>query len=735
MALRTTLCGFFATVVVACAATPRAPTEPVPKVHSDPAPSLFELLEGLDRPPLTVDALPGWARTAADKLLAQLSEDERHELAAGTHPLAMQHPLLHWAAGGNSLDVARSAALGSALVDEWAALALNAKPPPDPSELLDVGNELERRAALHLLRERAADFAPGRTPSATALSDVSRTAALLELDPIARLAAEDWATRTGDPDALVLLVRRAAKALDPEQAEATLARFPHEPASADARRTANELVAALHRIAKRESSPVAMARDYIELGRYDLALGTLSKTTSEDLATATELARAEFEGSVCPGVLRPNAPLCRVAFAERARSLGLSGSLDQAWATGAGRDDAAIEHYLGLRFVSRLMYRVSDEGKALGPTELATTLRDLGNRAEQAAQSSPRFEALALLSHSLLEALLATSHADPGSRPQIPAARRVELRKQALELVTSTPSAWSADAALATLALSLQDDALGPELDAIGTHLGERQPVMWSALELWTALADGDSARLDTAKSRLVDVLGATSGDERASWLLSFGEADAALRPGEQTSATLLHLCERLRQPGTPLDLELRAHLDAAGAHARTGDTRAALDELSAAHASLNPGSASSTSSDLGLLVSGYQSVLLSSQPGKAQSALDALSELLGQSRARGQGSPSIIAWLDLWRRELGARVAAERCGKSRSCRDEARAQAGLSAKAIETTLGARTAELFARGLVPLGGAQLDIGYDGWAIRPRVGLELAFPLVPVPALD
>ena len=45
MALRSSLCGFFATVVVACAATPRAPTEPVPKVHSDPAPSLFEILE------------------------------------------------------------------------------------------------------------------------------------------------------------------------------------------------------------------------------------------------------------------------------------------------------------------------------------------------------------------------------------------------------------------------------------------------------------------------------------------------------------------------------------------------------------------------------------------------------------------------------------------------------------------------------------------------------------------
>jgi hypothetical protein len=135
------------------------------------------------------------------------------------------------------------------------------------------------------------------------------------------------------------------------------------------------------------------------------------------------------------------------------------------------------------------------------------------------------------------------------------------------------------------------------------------------------------------------------------------------------------------------------------------------------------------------LLVSGYQQVLRAAQPAATDAALAGLSTLLESVRNDGRASPSIVSWLELWERELWAQKATATCGSNRRCRAEVRQELDRSKSAVEAMLGARTAALFAAGVVPLGGAEVDIGYDGVSVRPRVGLELAFPLVQVPALN
>jgi hypothetical protein len=720
--------------LAACGA-PRESAPPTATAAALPAePNLFDALRQVERPESSLLALPVWARDVARKQLGQLSAEEQSELAAGSHPLAEQHPLLHWEAGGHALDVLRAAVLTPALVEEWTALTRERVTPVADDELVRVGNELVRRAALLLLRERAADFAPGRSPSQAALSDVARTAERLGVEPVATLAAEAWAESADDPEALSFSSRRAARALDVPGTEAVVARFPDAPESAERKERARNLAAAARRVTQGGADPLALARDYSDLGRHDLALVALAKGSDDHLGRVTELVRAELEASVCPGVLMPNLALCRAAFAEQARRRRSWERLDAAWASSMGRDGRALEHYIGLRFVTRMMYRIDDTGQGLDGAELARDLEALGAAAEEGVAVDARFAALALISRSLLEALRAGSAAAPSTRPEIPPARRAELRQSARELVSKSPSSWSSSAALAGLALSLQDDALGPDLDAIGAEFGTALPAAWSALELWTALGDGDAKRLAGAKARLVEVLHDTKEDERAGWLLSFAEADAVLRPGEQTSATLLHLCERLGQEQVPVPLILRAQLDKAGIHARALDSTAAERDLSQAMSS-SAGPEATRGLDSLILVAGFIEVLRSARDSERETALAALTELLDRVRRDSAGSPSIVTWLELWQREIRTQIELARCGKQHACQKRAEAARGISRALVASRLGQRTADLFARGVVPLGGAEIDIGYDGNAVVPRVGLELAFPLVPVPELD
>lgn len=717
--------------------SPAPPVEPSPEPPRPKAPTLFDALRDLERVGPPQQALPSWAEEATQALLTGLSETERSDLALGTHPLSAAHPLLHWTAGGNSLEVAAAAVFTPALVDEWSALASDADPAPSRADLVSVGNALVRRAALHLLRERAADFAPGRAPAPEAVSEVARAAALLELEPVTSLALDTWTSvQPDDPALLELSAERAARALDVASAKAALARIPDEPHTVEVRNRLAPLIEAAVRVTAADHDPVVRARDYTTLGRHDLALGALDRA-APGLKRATETARARFEGGMCPGVLRPNVALCRAAFGERANAIALGALLEQAWAGGAGRDALSIEHYLGLRFVARLMYRVSDQGGALQPAALAEVLGELATRAEEAAAVEGRFAALGLLSRSLLAALRANSGPPGAARAEIPPAQRADLRAEARRLVTSAPGDWTTKAALCALALSLQDDPLGPDLDAIGSGIGPTPPPTWSALELWTALADRDVARLDAAKARLVDVLESASESERAGWLLAFAEAEAVLRSGANAGDTLQQLAARLQAPGTPLELRLRAHLDAAGGLARAGNTEGAIAALDAALAAVpDDGALSPATTDAWILVSGYREVVRARREGELQAARDALSALLERVATAGRGSPSILTWLELWHGELRTRAALDACGRNAACRTKAGAKDDPPRRSrLAAVLGDRTALLFGVGVVPLGGAELDIGYDGHAIRPRVGLQLAFPLVEVPALD
>jgi hypothetical protein len=93
-----------------------------------------------------------------------------------------------------------------------------------------------------------------------------------------------------------------------------------------------------------------------------------------------------------------------------------------------------------------------------------------------------------------------------------------------------------------------------------------------------------------------------------------------------------------------------------------------------------------------------------------------------------------VTAWLEWWRRELQAEVNEAKCGKRRACLSDVEKGRAQAASELER-LGPRTRRLLESGVVPLGGAIIDLGYDAArGLEPRVSVDLAFPLVESPAL-
>jgi hypothetical protein len=79
------------------------------------------------------------------------------------------------------------------------------------------------------------------------------------------------------------------------------------------------------------------------------------------------------------------------------------------------------------------------------------------------------------------------------------------------------------------------------------------------------------------------------------------------------------------------------------------------------------------------------------------------------------------------------AREVSAGCGNTKACRERADRARGISGEALERAVGARTAALLRAGVLALGGAEIDVRYsDEGELKPRVGIELAFPVVQVP---
>jgi hypothetical protein len=724
-------CRPFALFLIAgCSATsPQSPRTATPDTVAER--SVFDELHALERPDPPLLALPEWTRAALDTHLLALSEAERGELEAATRPEAEAHPLFHWAAGGNALSVYAASVQSSVLSDDWVLLASQSEKPVPPDELVRVGNELVRRAARHLLRERAADFAADRTPSVEALQQVNQAASLLEMHDLADRVALLWSQRDDAPEAQWVAFQSEVRALRLTAAALRLERLRREPKAVNYLPVAEADLEAARALAAGTGNAVERARAFSRLGQFERALETL-QSGSGGLAQTTERLRAELGASICPHVLRPNNELCTTSFALESTRLGLEARLLEAWNGKAGRDGIAVEHFLGLSFVVPLMTLRAHDGSPLDRNGFAAALKALAVRAREASQETPRFEALAFLAEGLGEAISSTAQVGESGRAQIPEARRAQLRGQSLAAAARDPHRWFEAAALARLALSMQDDALGPALAELEVESGTELATLGS-IGLWTALADHDVERLRRLDELLVAIARETPELERAAWLLAYAEANAALAPAEAAFTTLTRLTEPLGQ-GAHLALRLRSALDRAGVWARTGRATEAAELLTKTLAENPPETLdSATARDLWILLSGYREVLGSRSPHGLEPALTALDALRSSMESPFGASPSVVSWVELWQAELGTRLRLPAC-TTRQCRDRETTTRRTAWERLTRGLGARTRALFESGVVPLGGATIDLRYDAeLGLLPRVAIDVAFPLVEVPA--
>jgi hypothetical protein len=484
---------------------------------------------------------------------------------------------------------------------------------------------------------------------------------------------------------------------------------------------------------------IRLARSFQELELPERALELLQLAKGSGLASTTELLRAQLGGSVCPQVLRRNAILCRAAFAAKTQELKMQTVLDGVWRQEQGRDATAVEHFLGLSFVTPLMYQQDPNGATLTPQTFTQMLQALEQHAQAAKVLSPRFEALALMAEALRSAVESSLVSNGAGRPVIAAAQRANLRNKAKQLLTNpTDAAWSKAASLAVLAMSLQDDPIGAELSSLRQEVAREQRATLAAMELWTALADQDAQRFTELSDLLPTITQdtASSGEQRSRWLLAFAEAEVLLRPSEKASATLLALCERLGQNGVPLDLRLRATLNRAGLLARENKLVEAKQFLAAVVEQV-PREAVDTAEAQEFLVAitGYLLVLRGLEPSERDSAAQELTQLLVELRQGSAASPSVLLWLGLWRGELEGQKVEQQCGKGPACRAKAKAARGISDSALRAAVGDRTGRLLKNGVLPMGGAEIDLRYSASSgLLPRVAVDVSFPVVQVPPL-
>src|SRR5690606_26443806 len=115
-----------------------------------------------------------------------------------------------------------------------------------------------------------------------------------------------------------------------EPAEAAFARLETQPEAGSLLPTARAELTAVRTLLDSKPDPLADARASLLLARHEEARATLRENPAPGLQHATLSARADLDGSECPGVLRPNSTLCRAAFTLRASELDLQGRLERA---------------------------------------------------------------------------------------------------------------------------------------------------------------------------------------------------------------------------------------------------------------------------------------------------------------------------------------------------------------------------------------------------------------------
>ncbi|MEO8905429.1 MAG: hypothetical protein ABI488_23190 [Polyangiaceae bacterium] len=708
---------------------------------------LAQALRSIPRPAPVLAALPLSAQQRLQTRLAGLDAERKLSVHSDDSALVETLPLLHLVSGGASPRALYALATTPAGSEEVAGLGLESGSPGPASKediRVSVVRDLAQRAALNFLRDRAADVAlPGkRTPLVCRL--VARAALAVGRRDLALLAHELLLEVEPSTETRLEFAQELAKDGQAERASRVLAEATTDkrhPASAGARAAVQQLIDSA-RVATTPAAPgaavsarLARARAWLRLGRVSEArqvLASDAEAAKGRLDLAATLAETMTEFPSCPD-LPPdvgNAELCSLAFGSNQRMAAARSLLEQAWSSGAGRDDAAVEVYVALELVLPWLHRTTQElvHGTLNPIESAVGIAELRDKIAKMSSTARWLSGLSLF--------LETVHsggATAGAAAARSPAQAQELAQRALSLAATDPSRFAQAGVLAVAATLSRQQDVSALIDALPfEQMTPALRVPRVALEAWAAATSEARPRMETARTELAEIMAGLQGSslERARLVLTVSEADALFDSSQRSYQLLSRVSGQLLSDNIPPDLALRAVLDAAGALAHGERFEQAQKILSgAAGAELPPNL--QRSADLLQLIRGYKLVLTTH--GATADALPQARKALAELATGVKGETAAV-WFELWLRELDAVQRDTTCAKKkqRPCK-EADALRRDARAGLDERLGAEASFVLLRGA--LAGGSFDAGFRfsvEYGLEPLVSFDPSFLAIGLP---
>ncbi len=739
--------------LVACAGAPAPPPSapPAPRA-ARPAPAVAPLppdTEALRRALLALwpeaavtSALPEPLRASLEAVLQQLSPAQRQALVtAEVRGLVEARPLLHLLAGGDAPEALFALASSGAASEELLLARQHARLPPDAA-LVPVARRVAQRAGQRWLSESARALSAAKPGVAQRCAQIALVARNLELEPLRGLALKAAVENEPSVGAWLELARWSLEQGELEPARAALERARGLAASAAQLAELEALVKDAEQVAAALPEPAAseqllpFSRALLRLRRYAALralLGPRQELVTRHLGLSAALAMADATGGTCPGLAGvEHLVTCALDVLEGEGAAQRTAALEAAWKSGQGRDEAAMQAYLGLVHVMPWTYASvlppSAQGSASG-APLVARFEALRQTTAALAQAQPALAGLAVFVDTLGVGLLKASRG-PLPRERTPAG----LRARALALAGHAELEAQV-ALLGIAALLMQQDDVRPLLGALPAELAPGQRAPRAMLLTWSAAARPSAESAEQARSALTAALpeGASGELARAELLLLLAELDVAISPEARQLEVLEKLSAQLSSAGVPPGLRLRAALDGAGARARLGHPIEAIGALDQLLSELRPEELPDAERDLLTLVQAARLALLgNTSSGKARAdALDQLRQLT-QAPAFAALPPSTRLWYEAWLVHLGARQQAERC-TTPACEAALERRSKLAASVISQRLGAESGKIFQRGSLPSGSLKLNLGFENGRVRPAVGVDLRLLALPFPS--
>ena len=703
---------------------------------------LLAQLSQLESPDV-LGQLPSELREALEARVAQLAPEERSALA--TAQWALHRPLLHLVAGGNDPDAWYGLATGGAAAELIETRLASGS--QDLGGLIRPITDLTQAAAERWLFDRRLDVATPNGASPELCERIDRMAAVLGRRDLQLLARRTALAADPTPARRLDVARALASELDAEAAQAEVDRAHREAKKApldpaferdldEAQRLVEQARVALGSNGGNAlPSAIDQARALLDLSRPEEARRVLESyraAASEHLALATTLALADFDGTACPGLpaTNPHVVACAVAWHENATVKRYAPILDRAWQSRQGRDDRAIEAYLGLRHVMPWLYSTMgqiDADPERMMSESKQRIARLRAAVEDAASDRQRFAGLAVFVDLLGAGIEAASSRKMGERVRLPTAEQDALVQEARDVAQRFPNEpYTQAAVLGAAAMLAQDRDAAEILAALPQRIDPRfRAARWS-LDVWNSVAHARRDTAERARQTLMQLLAEDDPSlDRSTDVLTMAEADANLGGTTKDYGNLMQVADRLAQQPLPRELALRVAIDRAGVLQRQDEIAQAIDVLAKANAEdVSPGTTAEI--DLGAIAHGYLVYLrgLEAQGDERVEYAEKLRQFAEE--LGGQVSVGVVLANALWLRELDYQVALARCEKVGCYRPALERQRAGSHQEVVKLVGPESANVVRRGVIPLGAVSASFTFS-----PREGLEPRVALDPI----